>query len=336
MILGEAFVNEAKEYCCSGKFTLPENFNLLSLFKKFWKKKCYIYFRERNRMDGSTREVKRLEKTYLKKHVISSLRSLFSLNEVNLLLKNRKHDLEKAEKFLRNGTAQQFGIIRDIMDGKPQFTHRCFAEYFAAIWFTDNFRECEELISKVLFKSRYKVTRNIFDRMLVEDSEIHGSVLNSDVHALNEILKKKIDINILDKDGRTALHLAASYNSPCIQQLLSFPGIDSNKPDAVLKWTPLKYADRAKSWMAMDILLQNGANPEDIVFTRQNAKAQEWGQAALWECASKGYIKLLEFMLNCSDINIRDANNNTALHLAAQLGSVDIIILLRDKGMSVT
>ena len=49
----------------------------------------------------------------------------------------------------------------------------------------------------------------------------------------------------------------------------------------------------------MDILLQSGANPDDIVLTGQHAKAQEWGQAALWECASKGYIKLLEFMLNC-------------------------------------
>jgi hypothetical protein len=39
MMLGEAFVNEAKKYCCSGEFTLPENFNLLSLLKKFWENK---------------------------------------------------------------------------------------------------------------------------------------------------------------------------------------------------------------------------------------------------------------------------------------------------------
>jgi hypothetical protein len=50
---------------------------------------------------------------------------------------------------------------------------------------------------------------------------------------------------------------------------MSFPGIDANKIDAVLKWTPLRYADKTKSWIAMDILLQNGANPDDVVFTRQ-------------------------------------------------------------------
>ena len=116
----------------------------------------------------------------------------------------------------------------------------------------------------------------------------------------------------------------------------------------------------------MVILLQNSVDPDDIVLTRSNSESKEWGQTALWECASKGHIKLLEFMLNCgiqvnalvevpdilhekftllhrasncgqaevvrfignrgADINIRDAsNNNTALHLAAESGSVDII-----------
>jgi ankyrin repeat protein len=210
--------------------------------------------------------------------------------------------------------------------------------------------------------------------MLAEDSEIHYSVLNNDIHALKEILKKKTGINILDKGGRTALHLAASYNRPYIQYLLSFPDINVNIPDAVLKWTPLRYADRTKSWMAMDILLQNGANSDDIVLTRQELKAQEWGESALWECASQGYTQLLEFMLNCgidvdaavevpeniqekntllhiasiycklnviqllvekkADINIRNAKYDTAFHSAALSGNVEIINILLDKGMS--
>jgi ankyrin repeat protein len=201
-------------------------------------------------------------------------------------------------------------------------------------------------------------------------------VFRNDIHDLKEFLKKnKTDINTLDKGGRRALHLAASYNRPYIQQLLSFPGIDANKPDAVLKWTPLRYADRTKSWMAMDILLENGANPEDIVLTRRKSEFKEWGQTPLWECASEGRIKLLGFMLNFgnqvnaivevpeniegkwnllhrasyrgqlqvvrfivnggADINICDVNINTALHYATESGSVEIINLLLDKGISV-
>jgi len=80
--------------------------------------------------------------------------------------------------------------------------------------------------------------------MLAERSEIHDSVLNNDIHVLTEFLKKKIEINILDKSCRTALHLAASYNRPYIQLLLSFPGNDANKPDAILKWTPQIHAEK--------------------------------------------------------------------------------------------
>lgn len=67
--------------------------------------------------------------------------------------------------------------------------------------------------------------------MFAKDSEIHGSFLNNDIHALKELLKTETDINILDKTSRRVSHLAASYNSPCIQQLLSFPDIDANKPE---------------------------------------------------------------------------------------------------------
>jgi len=82
--------------------------------------------------------------------------------------------------------------------------------------------------------------------MLAEDSEIHGALLNNDINTVEEFLKKETNKNVSDKGGRKALHLAASYNRPFTQKLLSFPGVDANKPDAVLKWTPPWYADRTK------------------------------------------------------------------------------------------
>jgi ankyrin repeat protein len=374
-MLGEAFVKEAEEYCSSGKVNLPEKFNLLDLFRKFTEYKFNIYFSEKNAMDSSKPETKRGKKTYFEKHMISALISLFSLNEVDGLLRDRKHDLEQAQEFLRGGRAQQFGIISDITDGKPKFIHRCFAEYFAAKWFTANFGKCKDLISNTLFNSTYEVARNIFYRMFAEEYEMRGVVLNNDTDAVKEFLKQGTKVNNTDKDSRTALHMAASYNSPVIQKLPTFPGADANKPDAFLIWTPLRYADKTKSCFAMDILLQNGANADDIVLARRNIKAKEWGQTALWESASKGHRKLLELIMDfeidvngvvkvpenlnakitllhratfCGQlevirllverkvgINIRNANKDTALRFAAESGSVDIIQLLVDKGMSV-
>jgi hypothetical protein len=46
MVLGEAFVNEAKRYCCGGELNLTERFNLLSLFKRATENKSKIYFRK--------------------------------------------------------------------------------------------------------------------------------------------------------------------------------------------------------------------------------------------------------------------------------------------------
>jgi len=55
----------------------------------------------------------------------------------------------------------------------------------------DNFRQCENFISNILFE-----TKNIFDRMFAKDSEIHGSFLNNEIHALKELLKTKTDLTI--------------------------------------------------------------------------------------------------------------------------------------------
>jgi len=62
MILGDAFVNEVKKYCCSGKFNLPKKFKLLSLFKKFTENKFVIYFLEKNQIDPSKPEAKKKQK----------------------------------------------------------------------------------------------------------------------------------------------------------------------------------------------------------------------------------------------------------------------------------
>jgi ankyrin repeat protein len=276
--------------------------------------------------------------------------------------------------FLQSGEADQFGMITEFTDSKPRFIHRCFAEYFTAKWFTQNFNKCENFISDSLFNSTYEVTRNIFDRMLAEEFKLHDVVLNNDVEAVTKLLKEITDVNSVDKGGRTALHLAASYNSIITKTLLSVPGVDTNITDVVLKWTPLRYADTTRSWMAMDSLLHSGGNTDDIVLTSCKIDHPEWGQAALWESAQNGHKKL-EFMLNSgfdvnavvrvleshqgkctlihiaslykqeevvgfliergADINTRSSNNNTALHFAAKADNVGIITLLLDKGVSV-
>jgi len=72
---------------------------------------------------------------------------------------------------------------------------------FAAIYFTYNFRACKGLMSNILLNPMNEVIRNIFDRMLPENSENHGSVLNNDIQTFKEFLRIETDINTLDKGG---------------------------------------------------------------------------------------------------------------------------------------
>jgi ankyrin repeat protein len=343
MMVGEAFLEEAKKHCSSGTINLPVKFNLLALFKKFTEKKFDIYFSEKNKIDCSKPQAKRDKKLYVKKHMISALMSFFSPYKLKRHLKvgNEKY-LKQIKKFLKSGEAEQFGIIVEFTKGKPRFIHRCFAEYFAAMWFSENFTKCENFISSNFFNPAYELIRNIFDRMLAEESELHGAVLNNDIVAVSEFLKNKKDLNTLDKGGRTALHLAASYNGRITQILLSVPRVNISKADRVLKWTPLTYAKRTKSWIAMDMLLQNGGNTKDIVLTRHNIYQQEWGQACLWECAKEGYKILLNSMLDSgiyvnAVVRVREHLHGkcTLLHVASFYGIVEVARLLGEKTLTV-
>jgi len=87
MMLGEAFAEEAKKLCSGEDIRLPENFNVIDLFQKFTENKCVIYMSEKNAMDCSKPKAKRDKKSYVEKHVISALKSLFSPSKFKQLLK---------------------------------------------------------------------------------------------------------------------------------------------------------------------------------------------------------------------------------------------------------
>jgi ankyrin repeat protein len=339
MMLGEAFVKEAENYCLSGEVNLPENINLLALFRKFTEKKCDIYFKEKYRINSSTPLAKMGINVYIKEHIILALMSLFSRDELEQLLNvQRTCYMEHMEEFVESGAAEEFGLITEITDNKPRFIHRYFAEYFAAKWFTKNFTNCGSFISESLLNSTYEVILNFFDRMLAKEFKLHDAVLNNDLNAVTKVLKEETDVNCVDKGGRTALHLAASHNSIITNTLLSVPGVNTNITDGVLKWTPLRYAYTTRSWMAMDSLLQIGGNGDDIVLTRCRIDHSEWGQAALWESAQKGHKNLLEFMLNSGfDVNAvvgvreNDQDKFTLIHIATQYSQEEVVRFLIER-----
>ena len=168
-----------------------------------------------------------------------------------------------------------------------------------AKWFTDNLTACEYFVSDTLLISKYKVARDIFDRMLAKGIKIHGAVLNNDISAVEEFLKNKTDTNVSTKAAEQHCIRQPHTIAQLYRRFCHSPDADANISDEVLKLTPLRYADRTKSLMVMDILLQNGANPDDLYLLDVTVKGRKENRKASWGCASKGHRKVLEFMLSC-------------------------------------
>jgi ankyrin repeat protein len=49
--------------------------------------------------------------------------------------------------------------------------------------------------------------------MLLQNFQLHDAVLNNDLEDVSKLLTEKTYVNILDKGGRTVLHLVASYKA---------------------------------------------------------------------------------------------------------------------------
>lgn len=106
-------------------------------------------------MDSSKPTVKGEKEIPLKIHMVSALKYLLSSNELNRLHGEKYvSDMEQAMKPLEIGKAVDFGIRRELANGKLYFIHRYFAEYFAAKWVNDNFRKCDILFQTFFSKQR--------------------------------------------------------------------------------------------------------------------------------------------------------------------------------------
>ncbi|KAH6803149.1 K+ transporter 1 [Perilla frutescens var. frutescens] len=150
------------------------------------------------------------------------------------------------------------------------------------------------------------------------------AALRGDDLLLHHLLKRGLDPNESDNNGRTAMHIAASQgNENCVLLLLDF-GADANSRDSEGS-VPLWEAMLGKHGPVVKLLSDNGA-----ILTN--------GDVGLFSCtaAEQNNLDLLkEIVHHGGDVARPKSSGCTALHVAVCEGNINIVKYLLDQGADI-
>ncbi|EKX42413.1 hypothetical protein GUITHDRAFT_73954, partial [Guillardia theta CCMP2712] len=131
---------------------------------------------------------------------------------------------------------------------------------------------------------------------------------------LKRLIVNGIEVNESNYDQRTALHLAASEGHVDVVEYLLEKKADANFRDRT-GGTPLSDALRHKHERIQEILRMSGGQLKGIDIATELCSAAAEGDVA----------KLKALIVNGANPESADANNRTALHLAASNGEVTVL-----------
>ena len=146
------------------------------------------------------------------------------------------------------------------------------------------------------------------------------TVQRSNMDFFDYLLKRRARINTRNRNGETALSLAAYKGKlPFVKRLVE-AGADVN----LYGWPPLIYASFNGHAAVVDYLLKKGA---EVNATTAN------GSTALLFAARFGHLEVVELLLqNNADPNIANERGATAIDWALKTENTDIADLLRKAG----
>ena len=131
------------------------------------------------------------------------------------------------------------------------------------------------------------------------------------------LLLRRAKLNVRNRNGETALSLAAYMGKLQYVQRLVEAGADVN----FYGWSPLSYAAYNGHTAIVDYLLKRGA---EINATTEN------GSSALFFAARFGHIEVIKLLLkNKADPTLANENGDTAIDWALKSDNTDIADLLR-------
>jgi hypothetical protein len=276
--------------------------DLINLYEEFVEIKLHIYITEKQNADITKSSVldnlEDLKETLFNKLEKCALVAILPPNVLESL--HDKNIEAEIQPFLAKVQAgkDKTGIVMNVVDGKPQFVHRTFEEYFAAQWFSRNFQCNRSVLERILFDPIYRVVRDMFNRMLAKDCPLHCAVLDNDTKCLTNLLVEGCNAAALDKGGRSFMHLIAAHDllSWCNYYYTRRYYVSLDITDSVLQWTPLRYAIKLEKWHTVERLLERNVARSGLDMISQRSRDSDYIDSIILRAASSGFMQLLEFL----------------------------------------
>ena len=155
------------------------------------------------------------------------------------------------------------------------------------------------------------------------EQSIRDAALDGQLELVKQLIKKKVNLNAIDQDGRTALMLAGYNGHTEIVRLLLDGGARVNIRDGSGR-TALLFASTGPFPKTVELLLERKADP-NIVDNQERF-------SALMHAAAEGHIEVVKTLLDYeADATLKDIDGDTAESFARQNGHNELADLLKER-----
>lgn len=336
-MLAEAYQNDCLDYLLDPAETqITIKKNLIDLYEKFIESKFNIYFDEKVKISCSSQAepIKtRVWEDILKRHQILALYALFNKDDFEKL--TGTNSVESKIKEIKDGN-EMAGIVDGIVEEKPHFVHRTFAEYFVAQFLVDQIifnsgpirqEAVDYLINNILVEPDHKVIRAFMNgiigkkysnREVINDEKLYGQRMAELTNENNDglhVAVKETNVNIV------------KFIIDCLNSIqhTEFRKEFMNRQDEYRR-VPLYYAAESGNLEIFKLLVENGA---DI-------KAGGY-ESSVDITAKKGHISIIKWLIeeNRITIDYKNKYQKTLLYFAAQSGNLELVNWLVDQGANI-
>lgn len=232
---------------------LYHSFNLAQLFHNFVCKKINIYESKSNENKGNISLIaskKFFSSCLLEHHINLSFQLLFIPEVVHMLTSQIYQFNELIEQEI-----SKVGIV-EITDGRINFIHHIFAEYFAAKFFVNELSANNRkvvihfIFTNIFIVPQYQVIRSFMNAILTETC-ISSSNLNSCGTEMQHLLSKSL---LKNDENQTILHIACKESNVhivkfiinCLKHTQKYASFFKNYRD-MNGWTALHFAISVKN-----------------------------------------------------------------------------------------